>query len=65
MFLKVTNGTSSFEITASVSGYFTLVIDADGEEEALEEFQQSISDADFGPLHDIEWDDIRVNKDPQ
>lgn len=55
---------SSFEMTAFVSGYVTMTFDVDTEEEGREAFEQYLSDADFGPLHDIDWDsdNIRTTK---
>ncbi|MBD5585143.1 MAG: hypothetical protein HDQ88_08675 [Clostridia bacterium] len=45
----------TFEITAQVTGYVTLTIDAPNESDAIAIFNQNIENLDFGPLTNVDW----------
>ena len=51
---------ATFTVCAKVQGYVHVPTKANTPEEAVAEANQIISDADFGPLSDIDWDTYHV-----
>lgn len=51
----------TYEMTASVTGYVRLSVEAESEEAAKEIFNDHVSDMDFGPLYDIDWEEPSIH----
>lgn len=49
-----------YEISIPVSGYFRIIVSADSDDEAMSIANDQCSDADFGPLSDIDWSDGKI-----
>lgn len=50
-----------YEVTKRVTGYFRTVVEADDEAQAHAIADGLCSDADFGPLEDVDWENGSIN----
>ena len=51
-----------YEVTIRVTGKFTTRVTVDSEAEAIAMANDQCSDADFGPLQDIDWEDGKITE---
>ena len=47
----------------SVKGYFRVRVKANSEDDAQAKASEQCSEADFGPLEDIDWEEGKVTKE--
>lgn len=54
---------NEYEVSISVTGYFRVRVKANSEDEARINASDQCSEADFGPLEDIDWEEGKVTKE--
>lgn len=54
---------NEYEVSIPVTGYFRVRVKASSEDDAQAKASEQCSEADFGPLEDIDWEEGKVTKE--